>query len=233
MYTEDIEYFTGSSHVAPFSDESGVPNAWKAYTNSEMPIRLANVSNDISPLADLMPETHTRLLSTVREAFLYSDASKGILRVLNKIVEDDEKLYSYISKAPVTKQKAAEKYPLFVRNAPRSFVDFYTEHFDGLFDASLAGGFLPLSEMATLAESIDDYVDYPWYGKAKNMSRLEDILLVFSNGGGGYLYLDLRQDQSSRPDPVCMLIMTDPGEPMEFVPFWEYLDAWTSIAMGA
>lgn len=67
MYTEDIEYFTGSSHVAPLSDESGVPNAWKAYTKSEMSIRLANVSNDISPLADLMPETHTRLLSTVRE----------------------------------------------------------------------------------------------------------------------------------------------------------------------
>ncbi len=215
------------------SDQSGVPDAWKAYTKSEMSARLANVSSDINPIADLMQKTHARLLSTVREAFLCSDASNGILRVLNKTVEDDDELYSYISKAPVTKQKAAERYPLFARNAPRRFVDLYTEHFDGLFDASLAGGFLPLSEMATLAESIDDYVDYPWYTNLKEMTRLEHIYLIFSSGGGGYLYLDLRQDQSDRTDPVCMLITTDPDEPMEFVPFWEYLDAWTSIAMGA
>jgi hypothetical protein len=65
------------------------------------------------------------------------------------------------------------------------------------------------------------------------MSRLEDIVMIFSSGGGGYLFLDLRVDQSQLANPVCMLVMNDANEAPEVnVPFWEYLDAWTSIAMG-
>ena len=51
--------------------------------------------------------------------------------------------------------------------------------------------------------------------------------------GRRYLFLDLRVDQSQSPNPVCMLVMNDANEfPEVSVPFWECLDAWTSIAMG-
>lgn len=44
---------------------------------------------------------------------------------------------------------------------------------------------------------------------------------------------DSRVNQSQLPNPVCMLVMTDANVfPEVGVPFWAYLDAWTSIAMG-
>lgn len=77
---------------------------------------------------------------------------------------------------------------------------------------------MPLSGMTSLAESINDYADQPWYGQTKSLSGLQDVRMVFSNGEGGYLYLDLRGDQSTQDDPLCRLVTGELEEPAEQVP---------------
>ena len=57
-------------------------------------------------------------------------------------------------------------------------------------------------------------------------------MLIFASGGGGYLYLDLNKNQIGSKNPECILITNDRDDRVEHVALWEYLDAWTAIAMG-
>jgi hypothetical protein len=121
---------------------------------------------------------------------------------------------------------------LFFRHAPESLSSIYANHFDGLFDASLAGGPLPLREMRPLSQTIDNFMDFPWHASFKQNNNTQDIVLIFASGGGGYLYLDLNKNQIGSKNPECILITNDRDDRVEHVALWEYLDAWTAIAMG-
>jgi hypothetical protein len=232
MYTEDTEYYLGYSPLKFVSSGANLPPAWLQYRNDVQGGMEALVSRELGFLSGFMPKTLAILSETVKEAFLVESRKGETLRVLNRYEEADDQFYSYFSHSPVSNRTTTDFISLFFRHAPKSLSDMYGSHFDGLFDASLAGGPLPLREMQSLANSIDDYIDFPWYSEFKQKENIKDVYMIFSSGGGGYLYLDLRQNQFDRKEPECILITNDPEDAVEYVPLWEYLDAWTSIAMG-
>jgi hypothetical protein len=190
------------------------------------------VSQELDFISGLMPKTFAILTATVKEAFLVESRKGETIRVLNRFEEEDDQFYSYFSHPPVSADMRSDFMSLFFRHAPKSLSDIYANHIDGLLDASLAGGPLPLREMQPLSNSIDDYMDFSWYSAFKQKENIHNIFMIFSSGGGGYLYLDLRQNQFDRKVPECILITNDPEDGVEYVPLWEYLDTWSSIAMG-
>jgi hypothetical protein len=180
-----------------------------------------------------MPKTYSLLKNSVREVLLVKNKKNEVVRVLNRYDESEAEFYSYFSNLPKSTNHIARDFPVFLKNAPHKFLGMYQKHLDGLFDASLAGGFLSLSDMEPLSKHIENFTDFSWYETIKQTKQLENIYMIFSSGGGGYLYLDLNQDQSNSDAPECILITNNPDDTLEYVPFWECLDAWMSISMGA
>lgn len=231
MFTTDIEYLIGRSPVILTELPADAPPDWVVYLGGVSSGVSDMAERDLAVLSSSMPDSFSALKSTLREAFLVSDG-KRTLRVLNQEM-DGEGLYSWISRPPVGEAGVA-RHPIFFSRAPKDFAEIYAHHFDGLYDASRFGGPICLDDMVPLSSMLDDFADHAWYPQMATLERPEEIWLIFSSGGGGYLFLDLRDDKRDVTHPTCLLVMNDDEEEPEFeVDLWAHLDAWTALAMGA
>ena len=55
---------------------------------------------------------------------------------------------------------------------------------------------------------------------------------LFSSGGGGYILLDLSQDQTAEANPAGLYVDLNTSDPPQAVHLFAYLDTWSSIALG-
>lgn len=110
------------------------------------------------------------------------------------------------------------------RKLPPHLQNFYSQLHNGwvfLVDDSL--GPLPVQDIKFLS-------DYEWDAEPEDLEKLpfqlDQVIMVFSNGGGDYLALDLSHGAEAAEDYALSWWHEEPLEPHLNFNFWELMDAW-------
>lgn len=98
-------------------------------------------------------------------------------------------------------------------------VSFYEDFHNGWFEPESASmGLLPIEYMKTIGDDDWDILD-----SIKIEKNLDEVIIVFSNGGNGYLCIDIDND------PITGLIWWGDEAPDFDVTFFDVLDEWIVI----
>lgn len=168
---------------------------------------------DVLPVTFSYIQNDLKIIELIRHDNLYS---------LLYIFEVNEENYYYLGYESINLNSSLVS-DRVKKNLPDYLKQFYTELHNGWVElASGALGPLPLEKCFLLSSNewgILESIETP-------PLELEDMLVVLTNGGGGYLCIDL-----GSPDNNACIWWSDEAPDLN-VDLWGAMDAWIEIALN-
>ena len=209
-----------------------LPRRWVDYVSDDGQTRIRAAEAELEFLGRYLPKLAEVLNKITVDATLLRSSVHGIVRAY--IVQLDSELFVDWSRAPRAKfdTPGSEAWTLIEENGPEVLRWIYQNLMDGLTDLYGFGGFKTASELRTLEEEQEVYAEKPWFADFASQNDTSKIVELFSSGGGGYILLDLSQDQTAEANPAGLYVDLNTSDPPQTVHLFAYLDTWSSIALG-
>jgi len=185
-----------------------IPDWWKEcfkYPNGE---RVKFVVQKWRSMEAFLPITLTFLENNLTEVEFVSHSGSPISMIYKFEFENTEPSYY--------EGRVCASYETIQHNIPLGLKKFYTELHNGWTEvASDALGPMPVEKLYTVTDGGWELEDTDF--------DTDNLLVVFNNGGSGYLCADLQ-----KPETSCVIWWNDDA-PMPQTSFWGVMDAWIEI----
>lgn len=187
---------------------SQIPDWWKKSFNYSNGKRVEFIIEKWRGIEPFLPITFSFLENNLTEVEFVSHAGSPISMIYKFEFDNTEPSYY--------EGRICAPFETIQHNIPLGLKKFYTELHNGWTEiASDALGPMPVEKLYTVTDG--------GWELENNDFDTDNLLVVFSNGGGGYLCADLQ-----RPEENCIIWWNDEA-PMSQVSLLGVMDAWIEI----
>lgn len=208
------KHFKDFKLITDAAELNHLPQAWQqiaAATNAGERKQIA--LNYWQPVAEHMPMTIGALSELLKDVIVLHDATGYKLVYIANL---DGRDHLYVGYPPTAEGPFLDLMRADIAAFYKNIHNGWTEHNTG------AVGFIPLNEI--------EFLDVHEWGILEDLPDLDldlsKIFAVFHNGGGGYLCLDVSDEEYMKS-----LIFWTKDAPKLNLSFWSYMDAWVEIGM--
>lgn len=202
------------------------PEAWWELASLEQ-VDLDALRGLWEPVARVIPQTVGELEATLQRAVvLLEEGQRPSLLYLFSDVEGT--LVLYRGYPPLQHAALPARWRPLWEQLPPTLHDLYAVHDGWYLIPSHSGGHLPVAGWSLLS-------DDEWRLEKRLVERMpiapERTVVVYSQGGGGYLGLQLPRSGEAGPVTPLELWSRDLANPQVGIDFWTAFDEWTSAVL--
>jgi hypothetical protein len=203
-----------------------IPEAWWALASLEQ-VDLDVLRGLWEPVARVIPQTVQELEATLQGAVVLLEEGQrpSLLYVFSDV---EGTLIFYRGFLPLQQEALSARWRPIWEQLPPTLRDLYAVHDGWYLIPSHSGGHLPVAGWSLLS-------DDEWRLEKGLVDRMpivpERTVVIYAQGGGGYLGLQLPGSGEKHPVTPLELWSHDLANPQVGIDFWTAFDEWTSAVL--
>jgi hypothetical protein len=203
---------------------SQIPGLWLDLVSLDQ-VSISALRELWKPVRDRIPETMEEMEATIRGlAILIEDAAPPSLLYI--FLDKQEKLGFHRGFPPIENNQIPPKILPVWSKLPSDFLELYTVHNGWYYMHAHSRGHLPVSEWSFLSWE-------EWLLEDELVKRMpirpEQTVVVYAQGGAGYLGFELPVSTKVGEATPLMLWSYDLANPRIGIEFWDVFDELTSV----